>query len=133
MTSQFKRGSSKLTFALLGSRLVLFLFFQVLIALYTSSWQISEKYWLLTATLTNLVSIVLLIYLFRLEGRSYLDLFKINKSDFKKDIFIFLGITLLAGPVVFAPGYFLSLLLWNDINVPTRMMFGTIEKGLVYT
>ena len=122
----------RVTFALLGSRLVLFLFFQVIIALYASSWQISEKYWLLSATLTNIVSIALLIYLFRAEGGRYLDLFKITRSDLKKDILIFLVITLLAGPVVFATGYFLSLLIWNDTNVPTRMMFGTIEKGLVY-
>jgi hypothetical protein len=132
MPAQLRKGSRSFTFALLGSRLVLFLFFQVMIALFTSSWQVSEKYWLLSATLTNIVSIVLLVYLFKAEGRSYLGLFKINRSGFKKDFLIFLGIAFLAGPVVFAPGYFLSLMLWNDIDVPTRIMFGTIEKGLVY-
>ncbi len=132
MPSQTKIVSSRLTFLLLGSRLILFLIFQVIIALITSSWHVSERYWLLSATLTNIVSIVILFLLFRVEGRDYFSLFKINRSDFKKDIIIFLGITILTIPVVFAPGYFLSLLLWNDVNVPTKMMFGTIEKGLVY-
>lgn len=132
MPSQTQRGSIRLTFALLGSRLVLFLLFQVGIALFTSSWSISEQYWLLSATLTNIVSIVLLISIFRKEGKTYFTLFKINKSNFKKDIIIFSGITILTIPVVFAPGYFLSLILWNDIDIPTEMMFGTIEKSLVY-
>jgi hypothetical protein len=132
MSSQKNSESGANTFAMLGSRLVLFLLFQAIIALFASSWQISEKYWLLSATLTNIVSIILLFWLFRMEGKKYLDLFKFSRSDFKKDIIIFLGITVLTIPVVFAPGYFLSILLWDDADVPTKMMFGTIEKGLIY-
>jgi len=121
-----------LTFAMLSSRLILFLFFQVLIALFASSWDISEQYWLLSATLTNIVSIVLLLLIFRAEGSDYLSLFKISRSNFKKDIILFLGLTIITGPVVYLSGYFLSLLLWNDPNIPTKMMFGTIDKGLAY-
>jgi hypothetical protein len=132
MPTQTKNVSIKLTFALLGSRLILFLIFQVIIALISKSWQVSEKYWLLSATLTNIVSIVILFMIFRSEGRNYFSLFKFNKANFKKDIFIFIGLTILTIPIVFAPGYFLSLLLWNDVNIPTQMMFGTLEKGLVY-
>jgi hypothetical protein len=124
--------SGNLTFALLGSRLILFLFFQVIIALITSSWNVPEKYWLLSATLTNIVSIVLLLIIFRAEGRNYFNLFKFDKTNIKKDILLFLGITILTIPIVFAPGYFLSLLLWNDVNIPTQMMFGTLDKGLIY-
>jgi hypothetical protein len=104
-----KKISSKLPFALLGSRLILFLFFQVVIALHASVWSVSEKYWLLSATLTNIVSIVLLLLIFRAEGRNYFSLFKFNKTNIKKDIFIFLGTTILTIPIVFASGYFLSL------------------------
>jgi len=132
MPTKTKNISSILIFSLLGSRLILFLFFQVIIALIASSWEISEKYWLLTATLTNIVGIVFLLFLFRVDGESYFNLFKINKSGIKKDILIFTGITILIVPIVFASNYFLSVLLWDDINTPTKMMFGTIDKGLVY-
>jgi hypothetical protein len=132
MPIKTKNTSSILLFSLLGSRLVLFIFFQAIIALIASSWQISEKYWLLAATLTNIVGIVFLVFLFRADGKSYFSLFKINKSDIKKDILIFAGITSLTVPIVFASNYFLSLLLWDNINIPTKMMFGTIEKRLVY-
>jgi hypothetical protein len=132
MPNKTKNTSTLLIYSLLGSRLILFLFFQAVIALFASSWKISEKYWLLAATLTNIVGIVFLFILFRADGESYFSLFKINKSEIKKDIFIFTGITILIGPIVFASNYFLSLLVWNDINIPTKMMFGTIDKVLVY-
>ncbi|MDF1561133.1 MAG: hypothetical protein P1P83_13155 [Bacteroidales bacterium] len=72
--------------ALLVSRLVLFLLFQCLIALVPRSWTRSEGYWLLAATLTNLVSIALLFHLFRSEGRSYLSLFRFDRLTYRKDI-----------------------------------------------
>lgn len=126
------KTSINYTYALLGSRVIFFLIFQVFIALLASSWHLSEQYWLLTATLTNIISIVLLFWLLRREGRNYFDLFKIDRTDIKKDILIFLGLTLISIPIVFAPGYFLSVLLWSDPNVPTQMMFGAIENWLIY-
>lgn len=132
MPSTTKKGLDSNSLALLASRLLLFLIFQSLIALFSSSWLKSELYWLLSATLTNMVSIIILVLLFRSEGRNYFSLFKFKKTDFKKDILIFIGITILVIPIAFAPGFFLSLLFWNDIEVPTKMMFGTLEKGLIY-
>ncbi len=124
--------SNVIPFVLLASRLVLFLVFQALIAFAATSWETSEKYWLLTATLTNIVSITLLYFLYRSEGRNYSDIFRINRVGLKKDLIVFAGITLLTGPVVFVPGYFLSILIWGDPNVPTEMMFGPVETWLVY-
>lgn len=124
---------SRVPFAMLGSRLVLFLFFQILIALFSGSWKLSERYWLLSATLTNIVSIVLLWILFRKEGLRFINIFRFERSTIKRDLLLFLGITLIAGPVVFAPGYLLSNFLWNDPEVPTALMFGRIEPWVAYT
>ena len=111
--------SDNCTYAVLVSRLLLFLLFQALIAVVLQSWESSEKYWLLSATLTNIVSIALLFFLFRRDGQNFLGIFTINRSLFKKDILIFFGIILISGPVVFGPGYFLSLLIWDDPDIPT--------------
>src|SRR5690606_611125 len=89
-----------LLIALLGSRLILFLAFQTDIALLVGSWLNSEAYWLVTATLTNCVSIMILWYLFRREGRKYSDLFRFNRGSLRKDVLIFAGLLLLCGPVV---------------------------------
>jgi hypothetical protein len=126
------KSSNSITFLILASRLALFLVFQTFIALLVNSWQTSEKYWLLTATLTNIVSIALLFILFKRDGNNYFNIFTFHKADIKKDIFIFLGLALLSGPIVFVPGYFLSILIWGDPNVPTEIMFSPIKNWLVY-
>jgi len=126
------KSLNSITFLILVSRLALFMVFQALIALIVNSWETSEKYWLLTATLTNIVSIGLLIILFKRNGSNYFNIFSFNRASIKKDIPIFLGLAILSVPVVFVPGYFLSVMIWGDPNVPTDMMFGPIEKWLVY-
>ena len=65
-------SSGSVTYIILASRLVLFLLFQSLIALLLGSWETSEKHWLLTATLANIVSMALLFFLFRLEYKAVL-------------------------------------------------------------
>lgn len=126
------KSTKTMTILLLFSRLALFLVFQAVIAIILNSWEASQKYWLLTATLTNIVSIVLLIILFRLDGGNYFNIFSLNRGSFKKDLLIFLGLAVVSTPVVFIPGYFLSIIIWGDPDVPTTMMFGPIEKWLVY-
>lgn len=117
---------------LLVSRLILFLAFQAIVALLANSWEISEKYWLLSATLTNLVSIALLVILFKLQGENYFSIFTFSRANLKNDLLVFSGLAILTVPVVFLPGYFLSSILWENPNIPTQIMFAPIEKWLVY-
>jgi hypothetical protein len=116
--------------ALLVSRVTLFLLFQGIIALAVGSWSRSEGYWLATATLTNIVSITVLWFLFRREGVSYWGLFSFNRSTLRKDILVFAGLVLLCGPVVFGPNYLLSRWLWDDPSIPYEMMFRPVERWL---
>lgn len=133
MNSQTNIKQHVLTYALLGSRFIFFFLFQALIALLVNSWKTSEKYWLLTATLTNIVSMVLLFILFKRDGKTYCGIFSFSRKTIRKDIVIFLGLAIVSVPIVFLPGYFLSIMIWGDPNVPTALMFGPIEKWLIYT
>lgn len=126
------KSSIAITFLILVSRLSFFLVFQALVALIVNSWETSEKYWLLTATLTNIISIALLIFLFKSDGDKYFNIFTFSRKRIKKDIIIFFGLALVSIPIVFVPGYFLSMMIWGDPDVPTNMMFGPIEKWLAY-
>jgi len=99
-------------------------------ALVLRSWTRSEGYWLLVATLTNLVSIAVLWFLFRREGLSYCGLFRFSRVTFNKDILVFLGLVILCGPVVFGPNYLLSAWFWDDSAIPYEMMFRPVEKWL---
>lgn len=125
-------SKTTITYLLLPSRLILFLIFQALIAIVVNSWEVSQKYWLLTATMTNIVSIILLIILFKQDGKDYISIFSFNKTNIKKDISIFVGLIILTVPLIFLPAYLISSILWGDPNIPTVMMFGSIEKWLVY-
>jgi hypothetical protein len=126
------KTSFTVTLSMLLSRLLLFLVFQSIIALIISSWEASEKYWLLTATLTNIVSIGLLIILFKREGENYFNIFSFNKETIKKDIIIFSGLAFMSVPVILIPGYLLSVWIWGNQDIPTNLMFGPIERWLVY-
>lgn len=117
---------------LLPSRLFLFLIFQLFIALLLNSFEQSAKYWILSASLTNVLSITALIYLFKLEGLRFFDLFSFDKTSLKKDILVFLGITLICGPIVFLPNYYLSIWLWGDSAIPYKMMFKPIPLTMVF-
>lgn len=118
--------------ALLFSRLFLFAFFQSVIALLFNSWIESEKYWLLTATLTNIVTIILLTILFKRDGIKYLSIFRFCKSERKKDILIFLGLALLSIPLALAPSFILSKLLWGNITYYHQVLFQPIPVYLIY-
>ena len=115
---------------LLVSRILLFVLFQSIIALVLSSWSRSEGYWLLTATLTNVVSIFLLWSLLKREGMSFTGLFRFDRKTLKKDIPIFIGLTLLCGPVALGPNSLLSKWLWTNPDIPYEMMFRPMEKWL---
>lgn len=117
---------------LLPSRMLFFLFFQVIIAFSLGSFLLSEKYWLVSATFTNLAGILILVYLLRSEGGRFVDMFRIERATLKKDLLLFAGIALLCGPVVFMPNYFLSAWLWGSPAIPHAMMFKPVSIYLVY-
>jgi len=124
------RSAGPWPLVLLPSRLLFFLLFQALLAWGFASWETSVKYWLLSATLTNLVSIALLSVLFKREGLRYRAIFSFPKANLKKDLLLFAGLALLTVPVTLGPGYLLTSLLWDDPHIPTALMFGPIEKWL---
>lgn len=118
--------------AMLFSRLFLFAFFQGVIALLSSSWVESEKYWLLAATLTNIVSISLLTRLCKQEGVSYLSLFRFGKKQRKKDLVLFLGIALISVPLVLVPSLIISKWFWGNTTYYQQVLFRPIPMYMVY-
>lgn len=117
---------------LLVSRLVLFAIFQEFLALWFNSWIESQKYWVLTATLTNLLSISLLILLTRYEGVSFSSLFRFNPNSRKRDLILFVGLALLAIISVFIPDYLLTKLFWGDATYYQNLLLQPIPKPLAY-
>lgn len=101
-----------------------------MMALIIGSWAESVKYWILSATLTNLVSITLLILIFRSEGRRFMEIFYFNKKEWKKDTLTFICLSLLILPVIILPNYLLTTMLWNDPQAPVAIMFQPLSGYL---
>ncbi|HUF00389.1 MAG TPA: hypothetical protein VMN99_14120 [Anaerolineales bacterium] len=114
---------------MLISRSALFLFFQILIALILtaartpSAWVESARWWTFLPIFANIVSIYLLVRLFRAEGKHYLDIIKFSRTTLKTDLLWFFGASIIGMPIVSAPMNILGAAIFGDQMVPINMMF----------
>jgi hypothetical protein len=114
---------------MLVSRSLLFLLFQALIALLlnltggASGWAGSVKWWLFAVILTNFVCVALLVFLFRAEGKRYLDLFRFSRPTLKLDLVWLFGVFIIGTPIMAAPMTFLAGAIFGDPSVPNATMF----------
>jgi hypothetical protein len=114
---------------MLVSRSVLFMIFQFLIALIliltgaSSVWREAARYWPFMAILANIVSIYLLVRLYRAEGKRYLDAIKFSQGTWKKDLLWFAGASIVGLPIIASPMNILGQVLFGDRMIPTYMLF----------
>jgi membrane protease YdiL (CAAX protease family) len=122
----------KKLFAVLSSRLILFFIFQMTIALFLSSLGDSVKYWTLSATLTNVISIIILIILYKEENTSFFSLFRFQKEKIKTDLVWFIILVLISVPLAIVPSLALSNLLWGNTEYYHLILFQPVNKALLY-
>ena len=114
---------------MLISRSVLFILFQVLIALFfaatgtTSAWDESARWWTFMTFLANFVSIYLLVRLYNAEGKRFFDLFKFSRITWKKDLLWFVLASIIAMPIVALPREPLAVAIFGDAMIATNMLF----------
>jgi len=116
---------------MLISRSVLFVLFQVLIALFfaatgtaaAQAWDESARWWTFMTFLANFVSIYLLVRLFNAEGKRFFDLFKFSRETWKKDLLWFLLGSIIAMPIVALPREPLAAAIFGDSMIATNMLF----------
>lgn len=118
-----------LPWLMLAARTFLFAFWQGAIAvLYllagsSTPWAASTAWWTVTATLTNLVCIILLIWLFKMEGLRYRDLFRFKRDTMKTDLLLVLGVLALSVPAATLPNYYTALWLFGDSEAVLPLFF----------
>jgi hypothetical protein len=117
---------------MLISRSVLFIIFQALIALILtatgtkSAWDESARWWTIMVSLANFVSIYLLVRLYNVEGKRFLDIFKFSRTEWKKDLLWFIVFSIFAMPIVAAPREPLAKAIFGDAMIATNMLFRPI-------
>jgi hypothetical protein len=118
---------------MLISRPILFLVFQMLIALilYTTgtanAWDESARYWVFLPTLTSVWSLYFLTRLFRTEGKRFWDILRFSRETWKTDLLWFIVFSIIAMPIVGAPREPLAKLIFGDSMVATNMLFRPIS------
>lgn len=114
---------------MLFSRSALFLFFQVLIAFILfltgtkSAWDESTRWWTLTVTAANITSLLLLINVFKSEGKNYWDILRFNGKTWKIDLLWLLGFSLIGLPIAAAPREPLAAAIFGDATIATNLLF----------
>ena len=114
---------------MLISRSVLFILFQVLIALVLaalgvkSAWDESARWWPFMAIFANVVSVFLLVRLFKAEGKHYLDVIRFSRATLKTDLLWFFGFSIIGLPIAAAPMNALGASIFGDRMAPIYMMF----------
>ncbi|NTW44150.1 MAG: hypothetical protein HGB14_06885 [Anaerolineaceae bacterium] len=121
----------KAVYGSLFLRLVLFAFFQIFIGVILGIFKQGDfrdaaGYWLISATLTNLVTIYWIIVQLKKEGLRYFDVFRFYPGQVKKDLLILLGVLLISGPVAFLPNTEGAKLIFGNAQVATELLITPI-------
>jgi hypothetical protein len=126
---QITAPHSALPWLMLVSRSALFFLFQILIAALfwltgnPNAWSESARWWIFLPIFANLVSIFLLVRLFRAEGKRYLDILRFSRTTVKKDLLWFFGSSVIGLPIAAAPMSILAIFIFGDSMTPVNMMF----------
>ena len=114
---------------MLISRSVVFITLQALIALAfflagdASAWSESARWWTFVAALANILSILLLIYLYKAEDKKFRDSFRFTRASVKTDLLWFVGSGVIGLPIAALPMYVLGTAIFGDRMIPVNMMF----------
>lgn len=123
---------------LLFGRTGLFLAVQALFALglflsgSRNAWDEGANWWPLTVAVANVICLGALLALFRAEGRSFWELFRIRREHLAGDLLVMAGIFLLAGPVSLWPNSLLAGGLFGDPQAVTPFLFRPLPVWGVY-
>ncbi|MBN1314470.1 MAG: hypothetical protein JXA42_03345 [Anaerolineales bacterium] len=117
-----------LPWLVLALRSLLFLAFQAVIAMVLivngspRPWNDSAAWWMIAVSLTNLVCLALLIYLYRQEGKRFWDVFRIERQFVKQDLLFLLGFLFIAGPAGYLPNILSARWLFGDPQIALDML-----------
>ena len=123
---------------MLFSRIVLFFGIQALFALgfllakSPSAWEQSANWWPLIVAAVNAVCIVLLVKIFRGEGRRYWDLFRIERKHILRDVLTVVGSFVIGGPIAYFPNVLLGGWLFGDPNATLDLFVRPLPSWAAY-
>lgn len=129
---------SRWPWIMLFLRLTLFVGIQALFALgfwlagAARAWENSANWWPFVVTIVNFICIVLLVWLYRREGKRFWDIFRFQKEYVKRDLLALAGLLVLLGPVSYLPNLWLGTQLFGDPQRPLDLMLRPLPLWAAY-
>lgn len=126
-------------FLLLPLRLLLFAFFQCILAFIfysiqtENAWSTAQGWWIIPGLLTNVLTFFILFRHFRNKGVGYFENFKFIKSDWGKDVALIFGFLIIAGPLSILPGNLISQWLYGSADATLPLFFRAVPNWVVVT
>lgn len=112
---------------LLAARMVGFLVCQIVIAIahlaggHRDPWMRSAAWWPISASVTSIVTLAVLVVLLRREGRRYRDLLRHDRASIPRDLLLTLGLVVVAAVLALGPNLGLSWLLYGDAQTASTL------------
>jgi hypothetical protein len=123
---------------MLFARPALFLGAQVIFALgfflagFPNAWEEGANWWLLSVTLADLACLFLLVHAFKAEGKSYGDIFRIDRKTIKGDLMALMVMTVLVAPFATLPNIWLGRALFGNADATLEMIVRPLPLWVVY-
>ncbi len=123
---------------LLFGRTALFIIIQAIFALgfaasgSPAAWDAAAAWWPFTVTIANFVCLATMIYLFRTEGKSYWEIFRIRRENILNDLLVLLGLLVIVGTLGFLPNILLSNLLFDNPQITLDLMIRPLPYWAAY-
>lgn len=73
-----------------------------------NAWDDSAAWWPVVVVFANLICLMLLIWLYRVEGQRYWDIFRIERKHVLGDLLFIVGIFVIGGPLAYFPNVLLA-------------------------
>ena len=123
-----QRNDTQKPWLMLVIRSLLFLAFQVLIALVflvggtSDSWNTSAAWWPFAIIFTDLICLALLIRFYRQESKCFWDVFRIECQFVKPDLLFMLGFLVIAVPLGYLPNILSARWLFSDPQIALDLL-----------
>lgn len=126
-------------FRILPFRLIFFALFQALIALIffcigvEKAWYQAEGWWIISGLITNILTFLVLVKLFKNEGKSYFENLRPQRKTWVRDLMLALVLMIIGAPLAMFPNTFLAKILFESEEVTTQLFFRPLPYWVIYS
>jgi membrane protease YdiL (CAAX protease family) len=123
---------------MLFSRIVLFASVQAVLALLfliagsAPAWDKSANWWPLTVAIADIICLFLLIRVFKMEGKSFWGLFRIDRQHIWGDLLALLVVTILMAPISYLPNIMLGQALFSSPEALSNLFIRPLPTWAVF-